>query len=316
MNETSVVPMEHGIYLGVPFQKYLADELAVVPSLNAGTAATLVSECPKMAWYGHARLNPTGPGKQSKAMDNGTMCHAILLEGNFDKIAVIDPQDHRSKPTKDNPDGSIPVGWTNNAIRAARDDARALGKIPVLTDDFAGIQNMVDAAHEYIQRSEIAQEFAQSDREVTLLYQDAGIWLRGRPDALTKDRRIVIDVKTTAGSADPDQWARTQANGHNEIQAALGLRGLRVLAPDAGEDRKHIWLVIEQTAPYLCSLVAPDPAALALAESKLERAMLIWAKCLKTGEWPGYPERICWMQPAPWELTRWEEKEALQGETI
>lgn len=297
---------EAGIIKGVPFVDYITDNLAALPSLNAGTAASLIAECPKSAWYGHARLNPTGPGKNSKAMDAGTMCHAILLEGDMSKIAVIDPQDHPAEKT-----GNIPDGWTNKSIRAARDAARDAGKIPILTEDFAGIQNMVDAANEFIRHSEIADIWPGTDREMTLLWEERGIWFRGRPDALTKGRDVIIDVKTTAGSAYPDAWARSQIPGHNEIQMALGMRGLRVLAPQYREP-KHIWLVIEQQAPYLCSLVAPDPAQVALGHAKLEHAARIWRKCMASGKWAGYPDRICWVAPQPWEMARWEEMEAMQ----
>lgn len=295
---------EQGMIKGVPFADYITDNLAVSPSLNAGTAATLIAECPRSAWYGHARLNPTGPGKHTKAMDNGTMCHAILLEGDMSKIAVIDPQDHPAEKT-----GNIPDGWTNKSIRAARDAARDAGKIPVLSDDFAGIQNMVDSANEFIRTSEIADIWPDTDREMTLLWQEDGMWFRGRPDALKKDRSIIIDVKTTNGSAYPDAWARSQMAGHNEIQMALGLRGLNALT--GNENAKHIWLVIEQQAPHLCSLVAPDPAQVALGHAKLTQAARIWRECMTTGKWPGYPERICWVAPQPWEMARWEEMEAM-----
>jgi len=291
-----------GIHLDVPFEDYIADALADAPSLNAGTADTLIAECPRAAWYGHARLNPAGPGKKTKAQDIGTICHAILLEGDASKVAVIDPQDYPGAK------GAIPRGWTTTAIKEARDTARAAGKVPVLKDDFANIEAMVEAAQAFIKGSEIADIWPHSDREATLLWCEPGIWLRSRPDALSKDRLIVVDVKSTTGSANPDAWGRTQIEGHNELQAALGVRGLRALLPGLRADPRYVWLVIEQQAPFLCSLVAPDPAAMALASDKLSAAIDLWRACLKSGKWPGYGNRIAWIAPPAWAMARWEER--------
>lgn len=298
---------ESGIYLGIPFADYIADALAVAPSLNAGTAATILEECPRAGWFGHSRLNPSGPGKKTKAQDVGTICHAILLEGDLSKVAVIDPQDYVG------PRGGIPKGWTTDAIKAARDAARADGKIPVLADDFADIQAMVDSAQEFIRTSELSDIWPGTDREVTLLWEESGIWLRSRPDSLTKDRLIVTDVKTTAGSANPAAWGRAQIEGHNEIQAALGVRGLRNLVQDLRDEPRYVWLVIEQKAPFLCSLVGPDPAQMELAEEKVEDAIEIWRRCMSSGRWPAYGGRINWYSPPVYVRTRWEERESLDA---
>ena len=60
----------------------------------------------------------------SAEMDAGTVAHAILLEGNSDVVTIIDPTNHPAEKT-----GNIPDGWTNKSIRAARDSARASGKL-------------------------------------------------------------------------------------------------------------------------------------------------------------------------------------------
>ena len=58
-----------------------------------------------------------------------------------------------------------------------------------------------------------------------------------------------------------------------------------------------------------------DPAAVALAESKLATALTIWERCVSTDTWPGYPSRIAWAAPRDWQQAQWlEQAEAILSE--
>src|SRR6185369_2778309 len=116
-----------GIYPGVSFRDYLN-----APAVNSRLLQTIVERCPAAAWH-ESHLNIDRPPEEtSSTMDAGSIAHAILLEGGCDRVAIIDPNNHPAKTT-----GAIPEGWTNVSIRAARDDAYAAGKIPILKKDFA-----------------------------------------------------------------------------------------------------------------------------------------------------------------------------------
>ena len=43
-----------------------------------------------------------------------------------------------------------------------------------------------------------------------------------------------------------------------------------------------------------------------MAGEKVNRALDIWARCLKSGKWPGYPREVFYADPVPWEMARWE----------
>jgi hypothetical protein len=70
-----------------------------------------------------------------------------------------------------------------------------------------------------------------------------------------------------------------------------------------------IHLVVEQSAPFSCSLIGLAPAWQALAESKLSVALATWKSCLEAGKWPAYSPRVHWAEPRPWMLAEIEERQ-------
>lgn len=295
--------MKPGIYPKMSFEQYLS-----LPAFSASLCSTLLDRCPAAAWA-DSYLNPNRTSHHSDATDLGTIAHGILLEGSMEGVSVIDPYDHPAEKG-----GGIPLGWTNKSIRAARDAARAEGKIPVLKSDMGGINAMVASGRRFIetlreQEPAVWEAFQPDggDSELTALWDDHGTLCRMRPDRISKDRRIIIDLKTTARSAEPASWGRSQMIGMGYyLSAALYRRGAESVwntAPD------YLFLVIESEAPYLCSLVGVDPAGFALGQAKIETALSLWSACIETDRWPGYPARAVYPEIPAWEQARWQERE-------
>jgi hypothetical protein len=243
----------------------------------------------------------------------GSAAHSLLLESSAAPIVVIDPAQHRSKPTKANPEGNIPKGWSNDAIKEARDAARADGKHPLLPEDFADISEMVKVAAAYIEslrHSEPAIWNAfQPDggqRETTMVWDEGGILCKLRTDLISNDYTIVVDYKTTAGSVEPDNFARSALVGQGyAFGAAWYQRGIKALA---GEDAAFVHLAQEVERPFLCSLIGMDPSWCAYGAGKVAAALRMWQQCLRTGEWPGYPARVTYPELPAWESARFEAK--------
>lgn len=296
--------MNPGTYHGQKMVEYLG-----VPGVSASIIKKIVSECPRAAWW-DSWLNPNQTRETSDAMDAGTIAHAILLDGSAAGVEVIDPQDHPAEKT-----GAIPAGWTNKSIRAARDDARKAGKIPVLTDGFAGIQNMVDSARAFIESLKaeepaVWQAFQPTggESETTMIWQEKDTFCKMRPDRISTDRKLIIDVKTTARSAEPDSWGRTQLVGMGYyVSAAWYRRGVETLC---GVSPAYVFLVIEAEPPHLCSLVGMDPHAWDLGAQKVEAGLKAWQACERSGKWPAYATRVCYPEIPAWEDSRWEERQA------
>lgn len=297
--------LKPGVYEGLPMDAYLS-----MPAASASMMINLLDRCPRAAWF-DSWLNPRRPKQTStESQSVGTLAHALFLEGSRAQLEVIDPADYPAKTT-----GNIPDGWTNQAIRAARDAAIAAGKIPVFPGVAAAVEAMVTEARAYV-ASIAASEPAVHDlfqpaggrSEVTIVWEEDGCLFRMRPDRLALDLGLMGDMKTTKATAEPDRWGRTQLFGMAYYVAAAFYR--RGLERATGKRADYVYLVQEQDAPYLCSLVGLDPAATALGEQKADRAIRAWKQYMKAGSWPGYPPRVAYPEAPTWEFTR---EEAVAG---
>lgn len=297
-----------GVYPGVRMIDYLT-----APAVSASIIRDAATLCPRAAWY-NSHLNPKRIVEVSdRAQSTGTIAHSILLEGNSDCVRVIDPAQYPAEKT-----GAIPDGWTNKAIRQARDEAIIAGKIPVLVSQMAEIEAMVGQAREFIEslkRSEPAIYAAfqpdGGDSELTILWDDAGTLCRIRTDRISTDRRVVVDYKTGGTTAEPGTWGRTQmVRMGYYVNAAFYRRGIKATF---GEDPIYVYLVQEQEAPYLCSLVGIDPAGIDAGDRTVARGLRTWKECERKGEWPAYPTRVCYADFPAFELARVEEAEMGHG---
>lgn len=282
-----------GIYT-LPMAEYQADPWDK-PSLSSGIAKLLVQRTPRHAWHAHPRLNPNHRPQESSKFDYFSACHALLLEGE-DRMAVIHAND-----------------WRTNAAKAERDAARAEGKFPILAHQRDQVFAMRDAMWSAITANPDfgGRTLLDGKPEQTLLWKEGETRLRARPDWWSHDQTLMLDYKGTEGSADPSTWIRTALSLGFDIQDAFYMRGAWSLG--APEGLKFVFAVQEDTDPFACSFVALDPAFLALAGEKVEAAIALWNRCVTTNHWPGYPSRICYVEPPAWALTQWGERIADQG---
>jgi len=277
-------------------EEYHADP-CVDPSLSKSIANTLLSCSPMHARAAHPRLNPNIEPTNSDLFDAGSLAHAILLE-NGAKICVINPEEYPSAPKKKGEEGSVPKGWTNNAIRAARDEARSNGLIPVLPGQYVNAKRIADALRTQLKGTEAEDAFVGGESEVSLFWRETwrekafdeaetGIWMRARLDWKPDKGNVFYDYKTTGGSANPEQWgAKTMWDTGAGLQSAFySLLIMRVLGI---ENPIFRFVVQENFDPFAVSIVQLEPGDMAAMELEVYRAILAWERCLRTNVWPGY----------------------------
>lgn len=273
---------------------YHADKVDDRPSLSASIAAILCAKSPAHAWVAHPRLNPDFERQHEEKFDVGNVAHALLLE--------------RDKPPEDVVEVICADDWRTKAAKEARDEARAAGRVPLLSKHWHAVRVMVDAA--LIQLNAVNAEppmFTDGQPEQTIVWEEPnGVLCRSRLDWLRDDRTAVDDLKTTARSADPAAYARALFSVGGDVQAAFYLRGLKALGHG---DALFRWAVVETTPPHALSVISPAPDMLALGEAKVERAIALWAECLKTDKWPAYGTEVAYAEMPPWEEARWLERE-------
>lgn len=287
-----------GIYK-MSSEVYHADP-CVVPSLSRGTIADLINCTPAHARFYHPRLNPDYVPDEKTAYDIGTAAHSLILEG-INCCEVVDAQDWRSKDAK-----------------TARDEARLAGKTPLLKHQYKDVLAMVNSFRTQLATSELGVKDLQEEgtSESTYIWNEGDTWFRIRPDWISSknigDRKLILDYKSCGDSASPDSFLRKALSFGYIIQEHLYKRGVK--ANEGGNLPRFCFILQETFAPFLCSFVMLDPALQEIGKQQTEYGIFMWEKCMSTGEWPGYPQRICHLDCPPWVLAQWEQKAASIGE--
>jgi hypothetical protein len=301
---TTPAVLAPGVHLGVDEKIYHADP-APGPSLSAGIACRLLQSSALHAKTHHPRLWDEPPAADDGSVtDGGQLAHAMLL-GGLERIVPVNPGDFPGKK------GGVPVGWTNDAIKAERDRIRGLGKVPVLKDQYDRALPMVEAARVALLECELGPiKIADGDCEVTIVADDGPIsagkrfFRRARPDWWSKDRAVMFDYKSTAGLAEPSGWIRKQLvpMGY-DIQRAHYRRSAML---STGKIPRWFFFVQENFPPFACSFVDLDGAHDEIAEQKMDYASQLWKHHLAKGEWPGYSRKIHYSMPSTWEMAEHE----------
>lgn len=291
--------MKPGIY-SIPAADYHQDPCPE-PSASSGILRTILEQSPRHAYHQHPKLGiGVPPEDPTKAMDLGSAVHAWLLEG-VEAFQAIGAKDYRTK-----------------AAREAREAAREAGKIPMLAHRIPEIREMELAAREQLaEHEERPIPFEGGEPEQTIIWRDGGVWCRARPDYLHRDPLVIDDYKSTGLSAEPGAWGRTMWRANMDVQAAFYLRGLAAVTghsvTDIGQGKlRWRWIVQEVSDPYALSVAGLSPMGLELAWQKVEYALRIWRRCLKSDTWPGYPPRTCYVDPAEWQMAEHEAREAME----
>lgn len=281
---------------------YQADP-APTPSLSAGLVDILTRESPLHAWTASPRLNPEYREEEDEKFDIGKAGHSLLFEG-IDNMEVFEPSDYPNAKG-----GGVATGWTNKAIRTARDDARARGKIPVLKETSVALRLMVSAARAAWEANDDLKGYGLDDgfNEVSIFWQEKEMWCRCRPDHLSKDRRLIVDAKFTDSSANPWAFERQIDRMGYDSRAAFYLRGNA--ATGGQEDARYVYLIQEVKPPYAAAFIGLDPSYMDLGRRKIERAINAWRSCMASGKWPGYLNRVHYAAPPAYAIYHEEEAE-------
>lgn len=259
------------------------------PSLSASFAKKMMMQSPLHAMLSHPRLNPDAQHNPSKAMDFGSVCHDLLLQGGR-HVKVLPFDNYRTKEAQ-----------------AARDAAYEENLNPILQKDFERAEHVVAAAQEQIKTHLDAHDGFAGATEQTLVWQeDNGVWCRARLDGFSN--QWVDDYKTTEGSASPDAWQRQLFTMGYDIQAAFYLRGCRKLGfNQIGGFRFFVQEVKEE--PYALSVLALDNYAMDRANEKIDEAVELFGECLGKNFWPCYPAKTCWVEMPVFAEKSWNDRQ-------
>ena len=242
-----------GVYDGVSSEDYHAD-----PAIGS-TSLKLIAQPGGPAKWKYLQANP----EHKDAYDLGTIVHSITLEQDDSQVQVIDAPD-----------------WRTKDARAAKEEARAARKIPLLAKDWEKARAMRDA----IMADPIGKAaFTGHRAEASVFHDDNGLMVKARPDAWHPG--LLVDLKTCL-SAEHGKFGRTVLDlGYYQSNALY----VDVVKAATGEDCKFGFFNVEKEPPYLVSWVELDDEYIDYGRRMNERAKRIYRECLEADTWPGYP---------------------------
>ena len=228
------------------------------PALSA-SGAKLILKSP--AHYRWAMDHPT----TSQTFNLGHAVHSLVL-GSGRTVVRIYFDDYKTKDS-----------------RLLRDVLLAAGMIPLTRAEWAQVRAMADAV---LSHPLAAALFTDGQPELSLFTHDdvTGVELRTRPDWIG---RTIVDLKTTV-NANPADFDRIAWTYHYEQQAAWYLDEVARAGIMPDEDRL-LFVNVEKSPPYLVSVTELDAEALRIGRERNREAIDMFARCIATDEWPGYP---------------------------
>ncbi len=135
---------------------------------------------------------------------------------------------------------------------------------------------------------------------------DHGVVCRSRLDWLRNDYRRICDYKGTGTSVNPENVARYAVSQGWDVQSAFYRRGVRKIT---GVEADFYFVAQEDYPPYALTVVGMGPDFIWSGDKKVQAAIDLWAQCLNSGTWPGYPDRVVYPDLPKWAEESWLRKE-------
>jgi len=224
------------------------------------------------------------------AMRLGSALHTHVLE--------LDKWDHEYAVAPDGIDRRFKAGkeaW-------AAFEADAAGKTVLSRDEADHVMHMGRAILSHPAAAMLLN--LPGEAETTHMWTDAntGLECKCRPDWLTSDGAIVVDLKTTE-DASPAGFRKSIGQWRYGVQAAFYTHSL---AEATGtRPMQFIFIAVEKKPPYAVAVYAADEQMIEHGMKTAMRDLAKLAECKAAGNWPSYSDQIemiglpAWMRPQP-----------------
>lgn len=277
-------PIGPGVHFDLSNEDYHACKHAVS---NSGLGDILQSPF----HYYSRHLDPRRPPQSSKAGQlEGTLAHCAILEPDeFDRRYAVGP--NVSRATK---------AWKDFAAIAL-----ANGREAIKPDQYDTAMRQAEAVRRL---PDVAEALGKGHAEVSAFWidEETGITCRCRPDWVCPDGggAVLLDVKTYS-DASPDEFARQVARKDYARQDAMYSDGYAVAS---GLDVLGFqFIAVESTWPFAASVCQLDDDSADAGHMQYRDALSRYATCVKSGNWPSYPESVQLIRMSNWAISKAEQ---------
>jgi len=247
----------------------------------------LVARSPLHYWARYVDPKRVEP-EPTPAMLLGTAVHTHILEpGEWGARYIAGPEaiDRRTKAGKE--------AW-------AAFEADAAGRTVISRNDADLVLAMGRAVRNHPAAAMLLQ--LPGAAETTWMWHDAatGLQCKCRPDWLTTDGRLIVDLKTTE-DASPAGFRKSIANFRYHVQAAWYLDGVERATGRRPE--QFLFVCVEKRAPHAVAVYAADAEMIDAGAKQARLDLDTLAVCKAADAWPGYSDQIepislpAWMRP-------------------
>lgn len=223
----------------------------------------------------HYRASRDEPDEETKAKAKGTAGHAAILQPEeFKSLYVCGPSGNKTlKPVKD-------------AWKKCREDNP--GKIIIRGEEWADLMCIREAVWNHPIASKLLG--CDGDCEASFFWTEAvgdlPCPMKARIDYLATPLNAIVDVKLLRpGDVCPEEFPSVMYKRGYHRQGAMYRRATQ--AHGLNYDT-YAFVVVENEPPFGVMVYELDEDAMRLGWFEMERAMEIYAQCLKAGEWPSW----------------------------
>ncbi|MFZ9621382.1 MAG: PD-(D/E)XK nuclease-like domain-containing protein [Prochlorococcaceae cyanobacterium] len=247
-----------------------------------------IARSPLHYWARYLDPNRIEPAP-TPAMRLGTAVHTLTLESDsWDTRYVTAPaMDRRTKEGK--------AMW-------AEFEALSAGRELISCDDRAIVSRMAEAVWAHPAAGMLLNMAGQAETTHMWIDGSTGLECKCRPDWLTSDGSLIVDLKTTE-DASLSGFRKSIGNFRYHVQSAWYLHGLEQATgrrPD-----QFIFICVEKKPPHAVAVYAADSEMISIGYETAMRDLQRLAECKAAGSWPGYSEDVQiiglpgWMRPRP-----------------
>lgn len=269
-----------GFYPDITPAQYFAEPCPEAALTSSGIQMLApIGAAPAKFAFNHPALNGDYErGKSTAQQYLGNVVHRLAL-GKGSEYAISPYDEYRS-----------------NEAKAWRADQEAAGIVPIKQKAFDEAEQMAAIIRERI--AEACQGY-EYHTEVVIAWQETvcgvTVWCRAMLDVWCPDLLLALDVKTTADCSD-DFITRRLTDGY-AVQGAWYSRGLGRILKQEGRV-KFGFLFVETEPPFLARNAPLTEGFRFGGAAMCNRALEVFATCMKRGEWPGYQDLKT--SPPPW----------------
>jgi hypothetical protein len=260
------------VHTMIPFEQYKA--------IKAVHKSTLSEMTRSPAHYRWAVDNPSHKSTPTQLM--GSLVHCLVLEPHrlYENYYVSETDVRRGTKAWD----------TLETVAAGRTILKA--------SEYADAKAIADAVFAHAKASECLA--ACEAREATLVWNDPATELlcKARPDALSVQSQVIVDLKTTQSAADGD-FARDVLSYKYHWQAAMYLDAARVVY---GREFLFVFVAVEKEPPYGVGVYLLSQEFIELGRTQYQRALKQVAECETSGQWPCYSETAMELPAPAWAM--------------